>query len=167
MLVTPQDVTKFTPRLSPRAEQCEGTRLVLRIGPRSSVAPPSRSKVALISRSVSCRPFMNSVSPGRMTAARCLSTMGSATWLWSRTRRWCVPRKRFAKDAVPGCVLESVPEGRAGGVSPLSGQRGPRNRGLTPPARPGPAPSGTDSFAQERRYLRARRTVFRLIDDAP
>jgi hypothetical protein len=36
MLVTPQDVTKFTPRLSPRAEQYEGTRLVFRIGPRSS-----------------------------------------------------------------------------------------------------------------------------------
>ena len=38
MLVTPQDVTKFTPRLSPRAEQYEGTRLVFRIGPRSLVA---------------------------------------------------------------------------------------------------------------------------------
>ena len=36
LLVTPQDVTKFTPRLSPRAEQYEGTRLVFRIGPRSS-----------------------------------------------------------------------------------------------------------------------------------
>jgi hypothetical protein len=36
MLVTPQDVTKFTPRLSPRAEKHEGTRLVFRIGPRSS-----------------------------------------------------------------------------------------------------------------------------------
>src|SRR6516165_1542159 len=36
MLVTPQEVTKFTPRLSPRAEQYEGTRLVFRIGPRSS-----------------------------------------------------------------------------------------------------------------------------------
>jgi hypothetical protein len=36
MLVTPQDVTKFTPRLLPRAEQYEGTRLVFRIGPRSS-----------------------------------------------------------------------------------------------------------------------------------
>ena len=36
MLATPQDVTKFTPRLSPRAEQYEGTRLVFRIGPRSS-----------------------------------------------------------------------------------------------------------------------------------
>ena len=36
MLVTPQDVTKFTPRLSPRAEHYEGTRLVFRICPRSS-----------------------------------------------------------------------------------------------------------------------------------
>jgi hypothetical protein len=53
MLVTPQDVTKFTPRVSPRAEQCEGKRPVFRIGPDPQVAPPSRSKVALISRSVS------------------------------------------------------------------------------------------------------------------
>jgi hypothetical protein len=36
MLVTPHDVTNFTPRLSPRAEQYEGMRLVFRICPRSS-----------------------------------------------------------------------------------------------------------------------------------
>ena len=36
MLVTPDDVTNSTPRLSPRAEQYKGMRLVFRIGPRSS-----------------------------------------------------------------------------------------------------------------------------------
>jgi hypothetical protein len=35
MLVTPHDVTNFTPRLSPRAEQHEGVRPVFRIYPRS------------------------------------------------------------------------------------------------------------------------------------
>jgi hypothetical protein len=36
MLATPHDVTNFTPRLSPRAERREGTRLASRICPGSS-----------------------------------------------------------------------------------------------------------------------------------
>jgi hypothetical protein len=53
MLATPHGVTNFTPRLSPRAEQYEGLRLVFRIPPDPQVVLPSRSRVALISRSVS------------------------------------------------------------------------------------------------------------------
>jgi hypothetical protein len=73
MLVTPQDVTKFTPRLSPRAEQYKGTRLVFRIGPRSSSGSAfpieSGSDFAIVSENRYLARFLRNYS------ARCMQSL--------------------------------------------------------------------------------------------